>query len=124
MRRDAPFRPAAPQSAYGEVNLLYPESKQLTREESPFDAPYVIRRQSMLIEPANLPARAHAGFSDRGRQDCGFANSLQRANSCPCEEDLLFNCTGLGARTLFHDEELIRFEASLRFCCRNRKSTT
>lgn len=52
LSRDSPMRPAPPESPYSEIDPLYPDAKQLTPEENPFDVPYAFRRYSMLIEPA------------------------------------------------------------------------
>jgi len=42
----------------------------------------------------------------------------------PLQEKLIFNCIGLGARTLFKDEELIPSAASFPSCCRSLKWIT
>ena len=114
LSRDAPYRLPGPESAYSEIDALYPESRQLEAREHPFDVPYVYRRDSMLIEPAiYLKALMRDFLEMRGAivvREFGEARELL---SLP--EKLIFNCTGLGARALFHDEELTPIRGQLSF---------
>ena len=114
LSRDSAAEPAPPESPNSEIDPLYPEAKQLTREENPFDVPFVYRRYSMLIEPAiYLNALQRDFFTAGGRivvREFAEARELMSLR-----ENLIFNCTGLGARTLFHDEELIPIRGQLSF---------
>jgi len=114
LSRDAPYRPAPPESPNSEIERLFPDARQLARNEHPFDVPYVYRRYSMLIEPATyLNALLHdfltagGGLVVRAFRDARELGALR--------EPLLFNCTGLGARELFHDDELIPVRGQLSF---------
>ena len=106
--------PVPPESAYSEIDPLYPEARQLSPDEHPFDVPHVYRCQSMLIEPAiYLNALLRDFFIAGGKivvRDFADARALSSL-----AENLLFNCTGLGARTLFRDEELIPIRGQLTF---------
>jgi glycine/D-amino acid oxidase-like deaminating enzyme len=112
--RDGPYRHADPESPYSEVDPLFPDARQLPPEENPFDVPYVYRYSSMLIEPAiYLPALLRDYFSAGGRIVVReFAESRELLT---LKEDLLFNCTGLGSRMLFNDEELVPVRGQLVF---------
>jgi len=114
LSRDSPSQPPPPESPNSEIEPLYPEARQLTREEDPFDVPYANRRDSMLIEPATyLRALMDDFFMAGGRitvRDFAEARDLMALR-----ENLIFNCTGLGARTLFHDDELIPIRGQLSF---------
>jgi D-amino-acid oxidase len=107
---------AAPQpdSPNYEIEKLYPESKVLGKDEHPFRVPYAHRRQSMLIEPAiYLNALLRDFFVAGGkivRRE--FADAREVA---AMKEDLIFNCTGLGARELFGDRELTPIRGQLVF---------
>lgn len=109
-----PFQQPQPDNPASEIEALYPEPKQLDAAESPFGVPYVYRRQSMLIEPAPY---LHALIRDYqlsgGRivvRDFASAREIAALN-----EKLIFNCTGLGARTLFGDQELTPIRGQLVF---------
>lgn len=111
---DGARTPAAEQSPYFEIDSLFPEGRQLTKAENPFDVPFAFRRQSMLIEPAiYLNALLRDFYIAGGRVVVReFADARELTS---LREDLIFNCTGLGARTLFHDDELIPVRGQLTF---------
>src|SRR5262249_10870493 len=104
----------APDSPNFEVEKLYPESRVLRKDEHPFQVPYAHRRQTMLIEPAiYLNALIRDFFTAGGKivmRD--FASAREIA---ALKEDLIFNCTGLGARELFGDTELTPIRGQLVF---------
>jgi glycine/D-amino acid oxidase-like deaminating enzyme len=114
LSRDSARQPPPPESPNSEIDPLYPEAKHLSREEYPFDVPYVYRRYSMLIEPAiYLNAILRDFLTAQGQivvREFADARSLMSLS-----EPLLFNCTGLGARALFHDEEMIPIRGQLSF---------
>jgi D-amino-acid oxidase len=103
-----------PESPASEVEPLYPEARQLAKNEHPFDVPFAFRRHSMLIEPAIYLAALMRDFElAGGRLLVREFRAAEELASLP--EGLIFNCTGLGARTLFHDEELIPIRGQLSF---------
>ncbi len=95
-----------------DVESLYPEPRQLTPAENPFNVPFAYRRYSMLIEPAPYLTALIRDFHLAGGRivirDFATAGDLA---SLP--EKLLFNCTGLGARTLFGDDQLTPIRGQL-----------
>ncbi len=103
--------PAADDPA-SDVEPLYPEARQLTAAESPFTTPFAHRRYSMLIEPAPYLTALIRDFHLAGGRIVirSFAGARDLAQ---LPETLLFNCTGLGARTLFGDEELTPIRGQL-----------
>ena len=114
LSRDGPHQPAPPESAQSEIQPLFPEARQLTRSEHCFDVPYVYRFDSMLIEPAIYLAQLMRDFliahGDLVVREFHGARDLAQLS-----EPLLFNCTGLGSRELFHDNELIPVRGQLVF---------
>jgi D-amino-acid oxidase len=112
LSRDSPFHPPAPQDPQSEIEPLYPEPRQLNRDEHPFDVPYVYRRYSMLIEPATYLAMLIRDFELAGGKIVIRAFDTQR-DLASLRENLIFNCTGLGAKTLFQDQELTPIRGQL-----------
>jgi glycine/D-amino acid oxidase-like deaminating enzyme len=114
LSRDHEYRPPRPESTNREVEGLYPEPRVLTRAEHPFDIPYVHRRWSMLIEPAIYLNALIRDFHLAGGKIVirDFASAREVA---ALREDLIFNCTGLGARELFGDQELMPIRGQLVF---------
>jgi glycine/D-amino acid oxidase-like deaminating enzyme len=114
LSRDAARRQPPPESPSSEIEPLFPDAKQLARTEHCFDVPYAYRCHSMLIEPSiYLNALLRDFLISRGEivvREFGDARDLMSLR-----EPLLFNCTGLGARTLFHDDELIPIRGQLSF---------
>ena len=87
------------------IRDLYPESRELRRDEHPFTSRYVRRFTTMLIEP---PIYLSAMLRE---VRLGGARVVVRELASPDEvralpERVVVNCTGLGARALFGDEEL------------------
>jgi glycine/D-amino acid oxidase-like deaminating enzyme len=94
------------------IRELIPELSDLPREAHPFPANHVRRFDTMMVEPAvYLPALVRdvrlAGGSFVVRR---FANAAELAS---LSEPTLVNCTGLGARDLFGDEELVPVKGQL-----------
>jgi len=114
LSRQSAYQMPPPESPYSEIEPLYPEARQLARNEHPFDVPYAYRSYSMLIEPAiYLNALLRDFFIAGGRVTVREFAEARELMSLP--EKLIFNCTGLGARMLFHDEELIPIRGQLSF---------
>ena len=83
---------------------LYPTT-ELAKGTHPFPSAFVSRRYTMLIEPNTyLPALISDFYLRGGRivvTDFASLRSIMQLR-----EGLIVNCTGLGAKTLFHDEEM------------------
>jgi glycine/D-amino acid oxidase-like deaminating enzyme len=104
----------APESPMSEIDPLFPERKNLTPAENPFKTKFAYRRQSMLIEPAIYLNALIRDFHIAGGKIVVREFAEARALMA-LREDLIFNCTGLGARTLFQDQELIPIRGQLTF---------
>ena len=114
LSRDAAFQPPPPESPNSEIEPLYPDGRQLARNEHSFDVPYAYRRYSMLIEPAiYLNALLRDFLTARG--DLAVREFRDARELLSLREPLLFNCTGLGSRELFHDDELVPIRGQLSF---------
>ena len=110
--------PAAPQrprrriwSALGE---LMPEQRRLSERENPFGIGYTDQYDGMIIEP---PIFLNALVTDfriaGGKIVVRELKSTAEVQALP--ERLVFNCTGLGAKALFGDDELVPMRGQLTF---------
>jgi len=113
LSRDAPTEPN-PESPMNEIAALHPESKQLTKAEHPFDVPFASRKQSMLIEPSIYLNALIRDFELAGGRIV-IREFKSPADVMTLSEKVIFNCTGLGARDLFKDEELTPIKGQLVF---------
>jgi glycine/D-amino acid oxidase-like deaminating enzyme len=113
LSRSGPRRPRT-QSPYDEIDALYPDARQLEPRENPFPLPYVHRRYSMLIEPSIYLNALVRDFELAGGRIVvrEFASARELA---ALPESLMFNCTGLGSRALFGDQELTPIRGQLTF---------
>jgi glycine/D-amino acid oxidase-like deaminating enzyme len=91
---------------------LYPDARLLNPDEHPFDSPYARHFKTMFIEPpvylnAVLRDFLLAGGHIRVREfgNLGDVTSLS--------EPVIMNCTGLGARDLLGDREMIPVKGQL-----------
>jgi D-amino-acid oxidase len=76
--------------------------------------PFVYRRHSMLIEPAIYLNALTRDFQIAGGRIVIREFATAR-DLTALRERLIFNCTGLGARTLFNDMELTPVRGQLTF---------
>ena len=93
---------------------LYPFKGNLGPGEHPFPVPYVQHAVTMQIDPAVLLRRLTQDFQLAGgkfvvREFIDVPDVLSLA------EPVIFNCTGLGARKLFGNEELTAAKGQLVF---------
>lgn len=111
---DKPFHLPEPDSIAAGINDLYPESRILQEAEIPFRAKYARRRDIMLIEPSIYLDKLVRDFLTAGGKIHirAFA-AASDFNHLP--HPLLFNCTGLGAKALFNDDELTPIKGQLTF---------
>ena len=98
----------------GSFQHLYPYTTLLGPGEHPFPTQYVRSTLTMLIEPAVFLRRItedvhHAG----GRFVIRDFSNKEELLSLP--EPVIFNCTGLGSRTLFGDKDLVPVKGQLVF---------
>jgi D-amino-acid oxidase len=109
---------AAPAHETGLVGLqspireLIPELADLPRQEHPFAAPFVRRFDTMMVEPS-----VYLSAVLRDVRLAGGAVVVRRFESgaelAALAEPTIINCTGLGARILFGDEELTPMKGQL-----------
>ena len=96
------------------VRDLYPEWRELGPHDHPFPARYARRFTTMLIEP---PIYLNAMLRDvrlaGGRVVVRELASREQVREIP--EPVIVNCTGLGAKALFGDEELEPVKGQLTF---------
>jgi glycine/D-amino acid oxidase-like deaminating enzyme len=96
------------------VRDLYPDARDLGPREHPFPARYARRFTTMLIEP---PIYLSAMMRDvrlaGGRVVVRELASREELQELP--EPVIVNCTGLGAKALFGDEELEPVRGQLTF---------
>ena len=93
---------------------LFPEIAVLAPHQHPFPAPYAMRHLTMLIEPAIYLSHLMQEFVDAGGKLV-----VQEMRELPellaLREPVIFNCTGLGSRELFRDEQLTPVRGQLVF---------
>ena len=93
---------------------FYPQLRQMHRADHPVPVADVRHYDTMLIEPAIfLPAVMADFFGAGGKLDIReFAGAEE---ILALEEDVIFNCTGLGSHALFGDEMLMPIKGQLTF---------
>ena len=111
---DAPIANGGLLSLDSPLRDLLPDMRDLQPAENPFPFPAVRQFQTMMIEPNTyLPAVMEdfriAGGQIQVREFAGVAD-LQEL-----PQQVIVNCTGLGAKMLFGDEELTPVKGQLTF---------
>jgi D-amino-acid oxidase len=102
-------------SRQGIVGRLTPELRDLRPEEHPFTGYEFVRQfDTMLIEPAIYLTALMQDFLIAGGK-VQVRELHDRAEISQLPEKLIFNCTGLGAKSLFNDEELTPVKGQLTF---------
>jgi D-amino-acid oxidase len=97
----------------GMIRQFSPERRNLTESEHPFSGyPFVQQFDTMLIEP---PIYLNAILMDfrvaGGAVRVMHFDNVSQLQQLP--EPVIFNCTGLGARALFDDQELTPIKGQL-----------
>ena len=96
------------------VRDLYPDRRELGPREHPFPSRYARRFTTMLIEPPiYLSALLREVRLAGGRIVVRELESREQVRELP--ERVIVNCTGLGAKALFGDEELEPVKGQLTF---------
>lgn len=94
------------------IRDLIPNMRELTPEENPFPFPFVLQFDTMLIEPNTyLPAVMQDFRLAGGQIKVQELHNLAEVQSLP--QRVIVNCTGLGAKALFGDEELTPVKGQL-----------
>jgi len=93
-------------------NDLYPQIEIHRDPDTYFGFPYVRQSLTMLIEPSIYLSKLLRDFYIGGGRVV-VKEFKSRAEIARLREPVIFNCTGLGARALFKDEELIPVRGQL-----------
>lgn len=93
-------------------NDLYPQIQRHRDPETYFGFPYVLQYSSMLIEPSIYLGKLLRDFYIAGGRVV-VKEFGSRAEIARLRESVIFNCTGLGSRELFKDEDLIPVRGQL-----------
>ncbi len=87
------------------MDLYYPATKQLSQAEHPFPLDTVVRYETMYVETGHFLRQAMRDISIAGGKfEVREFPNPQAILGLP--EKLVFNCTGLGSRDLFGDQDL------------------
>src|SRR5271170_1193767 len=109
---DKPWESPAYTGSRGLISGLLPESKDVPTGTHPFSNKFVRQFDGMLVEPPiYLPAMLTDIRIAGGKIVVREMKSLDEVRGLP--EKLVFNCTGLGAKALFGDEELTPIRGQL-----------
>jgi D-amino-acid oxidase len=101
-----------PQGASQGIPDLYPDGHHLSRREHPFPGAYVRRFTTLLIEPpVYLNAMLRDFFLAGGKLVVRELADLKGVAAL--SEPIVMNCTGLGAKALFGDDELMPIKGQL-----------
>ena len=84
---------------------LFTSVADLNPDEHPFPVQYVKRTVTMLIEPAKFLKRIRDDFLLSGGK-FKIKTFTNQNEVLSVKENTIFNCTGLGSKALFEDEEL------------------
>lgn len=96
------------------LDSLLPERRLLKQDENPFGIGYAAQYDGMIMEPPMLLNALITDFRIAGgKVVVGELKSTDEVKALP--EKLVFNCTGLGAKALFDDKELIPVRGQLTF---------
>jgi len=109
---DEPFPSGGLLSQDGPLRDVLPEMRYLDASENPFPFPVVLQFDTMIIEPNRyLPAVMDDFHVAGGRIVVQELRELGALQGLP--ERVIVNCTGLGAKALFGDEELTPIKGQL-----------
>jgi D-amino-acid oxidase len=111
---DTPWHSEANAVQHGLLQGLLPETKDLPAGTHPFASKFVRQFDGMIVEPPiYLPAMLTDVRVAGGKIVVREMKSLDEVRGLP--EKLVFNCTGLGAKVLFGDDELTPIRGQLTF---------
>lgn len=96
----------------GPLDRYHPGLRHLSPSEHPFPAERVVRFDTMYAETGRLLRQLMRDFTGAGGRFV-VRRFAQPAELSELAEPLIFNCTGLGSRELFSDQELIPIRGQL-----------
>lgn len=97
-----------------ELPELFTSVADLEPHQHPFPVPFVRRTVTMLVEPAIFLRRVRDDFLRAGGRYV-IRDFRSRQDVLSVAQGVIFNCTGLGAKALFDDDELIPVKGQLVF---------
>lgn len=92
----------------------YPQRMSLSRNQHPFDADNVYHYDTMLIEPAVFLLALIEDFHAAGG-DLQIREFHSQSELMNLDEPVIINCTGLGAKNLFQDDDMLAIKGQLSF---------
>jgi len=93
---------------------LFPSIEVLAPEQHPFSVPFAMRHLTLLIEPSAYLPRLMQDLREAGGGI--VVREIRNLDEVVAmDEPVVFNCTGLGARDLFGDAELVPVRGQLVF---------
>jgi len=101
-----------PEAEDSAIRDLFPETRDLPRREHPFAHPYCQRVWQMLIEPPIYLSAVMRDFLLAGGKIV-VRELADREDVLKLKEPVVMNCTGIGAKALFGDEELMPIKGQL-----------
>lgn len=104
--------PAQDPWEYTLLRDLFPNTRRLHRAEHAFSAPHVLVDNMMFIEPPVYLNALLRDFQLAGGR-VRVQSFAQPAEVAALREPIVVNCTGLGARELFGDRELLPVKGQL-----------
>ncbi len=97
--------PSSPSVAARDINRTKPDLRILGPDEHPFPFEWARQYKVMFIEPHRFLRQMMRDIQLAGGEIV-VRNFASRSEVAMLPEPLVFNCTGLGARTLFGDQDL------------------
>ncbi len=94
------------------IRSMLPAMRELSSEQNPFGSQYGRVWNAMFIEPARLLRELQRDILISGGK-IKVRHFSERSQLSELPEGLIFNCTGLGAKLLFGDDELIALRGQL-----------
>ena len=88
-----------------ELPELFSSIKDLEPDQHPFPVPYVKQTVTMMVEPATFLRKIRDDFLVTGGK-FQSKNFTQLDEILSLKESTIFNCTGLGSKALFEDDDL------------------
>lgn len=107
-------RPFADNDNESDLSDLFPYNHEYAPGEHPFPSPYVRVNLTMMVEPATFLRRLTEDFHQAGGK-LKIRDFRDRDDVLTLGEPVIFNCTGLGAKALFGDDELTPAKGQLVF---------
>jgi D-amino-acid oxidase len=93
---------------------LYPQRIVMNRNQHPFDADHVYHYDTMLIEPAVFLLALIQDFHAAGGK-MNVREIHSQSELMNLDEPVIINCTGLGAKELFNDQDMLAIKGQLSF---------